>query len=652
MKKHGKRKAFRLTRKDIIRFLYFRSDVAIFLLGGYLKIIAFSLLVRIPISPLAAILSLAGLFFLAFLFSLTADTLFRTIRVVFWDFLLSLLIVSDLVYSRYFSDVVSWPALYAATQLTAVKSSVKALFGPWDFLFFADLIPIAFLLYLKIRNTRERKRVLKLSSYRHLRRRLIRISSLAVLMAVIVSGWAIYIESPKLFGAFTENRQAEYPTNYNYVANMGILNFHVFDTALFLRQTLLKPKISPQQLERVQTWFNRRENPPKNEYWGIARGDNVILLLVESLQEFVIGLSVNGQPVTPHLNALALESVYFKNFFHQTAQGRTIDAEFVSQTSLYPLRAGSVSLLYPLHEYDSIAKVLKKNQYFTVLAQAFKSNFWNEDKMSRTLGFDSHLTEENFDIDEIIALGLSDVHFLGQMAAKIEKMPEPFFSVVVTLSSHHPYDELPEQYRTLDVGKWRGTMMGDYLQSAHYTDEAIGQFLEKLKQSGLYGKTVLAVCGDHDAGLNKKELATIKNVQATELNSKLLDKVPMIIHIPQVSEGFISEEYGGTLDITPTLLYLLGIDCRKNYFMGRSLFAKSAPSAVVFRNGSALNDSLLYLQSRSQNADGTCYELPAGKRTTPESCNAIRKEARRRLDISDLIIQANLLEKLKRRKSP
>jgi len=650
MQKSKRRRPFRLTRKDISRFLYLRSDVILFLLGGYLKIIVFSMLVHIPVSPLAAILSLAGLCLLAFFFSLTADTLFRTVRVIFWDSLLSLLIVSDLVYSRYFSDVISWPALYAATQLTAVSSSVKALFEPWDFLFFADLIPIFFLLYFRIRQSRERKRILKLSSYKYLRRNLLRATSIAVFAAMITSGWAIYIQSPKLFTAFTENRQAEFPTNYNYVANMGILNFHVFDTGLFLKRLLFKPKVSAEQMKEVETWFSRRKNIQKNEFWGIAQGNNVIILLVESLQEFVIGLEINGQPVTPNLNTLTRESCYFKNFFHQTAQGRTIDAEFVSLTSLNPLRAGSVSLLYPLHEYDSISKVLKQTSYFTVLAQAFKSNFWNEDKMSKTLGFDLHLTEESFEIKEVIALGLSDVHFLNQMAAKIAKMPEPFFAVVVTLSSHHPYDELPEKYRTLNVGKWRGTMMGDYLQSANYTDKALGEFLESLKQSGLYAKTVLAVLGDHDAGLTRNELAEIKNVATTDFNVKLLDKVPLIIHLPQIDTGFISEKYGGTLDMTPTLLYLLGIDYDENYFMGRSLFGEEFPEPVVFRNGSALTSSLLYLQSRSSRADGPCYKQPSGQLVAAENCSTIREEARQRLDISDLIIQTNLLSELKKRK--
>jgi len=615
-----RKKSTGFKKNDLARFVYLRADVLLFLFACYVKIVAFSLLAGIPVTPLAATLSLTGLLIVAFLFTLTGDTIFRMVRVLFWDFLFSFMIVSDLVYSRYFGDVVTWPALSGALQLNAVRSSVKALFEPSDLLFFADIFLIAMLLILRIRRVRKKRSGLKLSPYRRLRKNLFRIT-LAVLLAVfLLSGWAVYFQSPKLFDAFTENQQGEFPVNSSYVASMGILNFHVFDTGLFLKKLLLKPNATKKQIEEAQAWFDWRPPFRKNDFWGIARGKNIIILLVESLQGFVIDLEVEGQPVTPNLNAWARESFYFRNFFHQTAQGRTIDAEFVSVASLYPLRAGAVSLLYPEHEYDSLPKALRRHQYFTALAQAYKKDFWNEDALSRALGFERHITEEDFRIDEVIAMGLSDTRYLDQMREKLEKFQQPFFATVVTLSSHHPYDELPQKYRKLKLGKWEGTLMGDYLQSAHYSDEALGGFLDQFRESGLYEKTVLVILGDHDAGLKKKELAEISGVEPTAFNLKMLDKVPLIIHIPGTGKAPASGKIGGTIDLAPTLLYLLGIETGGDYFMGSNLFDEEHSDPVIFRNGSALSDRFLYLQP-AHSKSGGCYDLSAGGRLEWKTAN-------------------------------
>lgn len=646
-----RKRSSRPAKNDIARFIYLRSDILIFLFTSYLKIIAFSLLTGIPVTPLAAILSLAGLCLLAFLFSLTGDTVFRTIRVIFWDSLLSIAIMADLTYSRYFNDVISWPALSGAMQVGAVSSSVKALFSSWDLLFFADIPLITVLLVLRIRRARKKKPFIRLSSYRRLRRNLFRATLAGVLIAAIVSGWAVYFQSPRLFTAFTENRQAEFPMNYNYVANLGIANFHVFDTALLFRQIFFKPKVSDKKLAEVRTWFERREREPsgENRLQGIARGKNLIIILVESLQDFVIDLEIDGQPVTPNLNAWARKSYHNRGFFHQTAQGRTIDAEFVSLASLHPLRAGAVSFLYPHHEYDSLAKVLKRHGYFTALAQAYKSNFWNEDLLCQSLGFDRHITENDFRVDEVIAMGLSDAHYLDQMMEKLAEMPEPFLAFIVTLSSHHPYNELPEKYRTLKLGKWEGTLMGDYLASVHYTDTALGEFLEKFSRSGLYENSVLVILGDHDAGLGREELAAINGVKATGFDLKMLDKVPFIVHLPGMNGPFSEETWGGTIDIAPSLLYLLGIDSRGNYFMGRNVFAESEPACVVFRNGSVLSNGLLYLQSADSRAEGSCYTVPGGEHSDSKNCAPLREKGRRELELSDLIIRSNLIEKLRNR---
>lgn len=70
---------------------------------------------------------------------------------------------------------------------------------------------------------------------------------------------------------------------------------------------------------------------------------NLIVVQMESFQNFPINLTLNGQEVTPVLNKLAKEGFYFPHVFQQIGPGNTSDAEFMSNTSIYPTAAAAMS---------------------------------------------------------------------------------------------------------------------------------------------------------------------------------------------------------------------------------------------------------------------------------------------------------------------
>ena len=87
---------------------------------------------------------------------------------------------------------------------------------------------------------------------------------------------------------------------------------------------------------------------------------------LESLQTFLIGATVNGQEVTPFLNQFTKESYYFDNFFHQTKQ-KTSDAEFLVDTSMYPLDRGAVFFTHGNNEYTATPEILRQQGYYTAV---------------------------------------------------------------------------------------------------------------------------------------------------------------------------------------------------------------------------------------------------------------------------------------------
>src|SRR5690625_1968189 len=98
------------------------------------------------------------------------------------------------------------------------------------------------------------------------------------------------------------------------------------------------------------------------------------------------------------------DTYYFENFYHQTEQGKTSDAEFLVENSLYPLSRGAVFFTNGQNEFHGLSEVLKENGYYTSVFHANNKSFWNRDQMYDSLGVD-----EFFDIDSYeVTQGNSD----------------------------------------------------------------------------------------------------------------------------------------------------------------------------------------------------------------------------------------------------
>ena len=122
--------------------------------------------------------------------------------------------------------------------------------------------------------------------------------------------------------------------------------------------------------------------------FGQYKEANVILLQLEAFQSFVIGQRIGGQEVTPNINKLMSTSLYFDHFYHQTAQGRTSDADLAANASLQPMPSGSVFTRFADHSYDSMALTLKDYGYTANVFHAYDGGFWNRNIMYDTLGYD------------------------------------------------------------------------------------------------------------------------------------------------------------------------------------------------------------------------------------------------------------------------
>lgn len=440
----------------------------------------------------------------------------------------------------------------------------------------------------------------------------------------------------------------------------------------------LTPKINSifghdKSLKKVTDYY--KEHPYKkttNEYTDIFKGKNVIVIHAESMQTFPMCLKFNGKEVTPNLNKLAKEGIFFNNFYAEVGVGTSSDSEFTFNTSLMPSTKGTAFVNYFDREYVAIPNLLKDKGYYTFSMHANTGDFWNRNNMYKALGYDDFYSKESYVIDETIGLGLSDKSFFRQSVEKIEKIKEtkdsPFYGLLIMLSNHTPFDDvdLMEEFDTtisVDTGYstitrdyLEGTTMNNYLRSVHYADSAIGEFIKELNKKKLLDNTVLIIYGDHDARLSYNDFNLLYNYDAienkirTEENDKYrpynkydyeLDrKVPLIIWTKDKKYNIEVDIPTGMIDVLPTIGNMLGI--HSDYQIGHDIFSlKDKDNTVVFVDGSFLTSKVYYNAPKAEIYD--IIKEGVGEEYIKERADY----ATEIIEVSNDIISYNLIKELK-----
>lgn len=428
----------------------------------------------------------------------------------------------------------------------------------------------------------------------------------------------------------------------------GLLGFHYYDGYRYVKEHLSsRPALSVEEHEEIQQWFRdaAEKRQARKDDFGAYEGSSIMVVQVEALMNFVIGQEIGGKEITPHLNRLMKDSMYFSSYYHQTGQGRTSDADFSSNSSLHPLPTGSVFVRFPNHDYDMLPQILSEHGYGTGAYHAYEGSFWNRNAMYREMGYDYFYSKKHYVMDEALGWSLGDKSFFRQSVEFMTRdQQQPFYAFLITLTSHHPY-QLPAKERKLDIGELEGTILGSYLESVHYADEALGILIEEMKQKGLWDNTILYVYGDHDNSIKEKDAyEKFLGRPLSELDMhQIMNQVPLLIHLPDDGQTGIYKEPAGQLDMAPSLLSLLGIPSESYYMMGNNLFG-SGDRFVVLRSGAFTDGRIYYIPSANGLfADGQCYSLDSRELTDIGQCRTGYEEASLRLSISDRVIQYNLL---------
>ena len=460
------------------------------------------------------------------------------------------------------------------------------------------------------------------------------------------------------------------------VMNHGIYVYQLDD---FIQS--LTPKITSvlghdKALKKVTDYYKENKyTPSNNEYTNIFKGKNIIVIHAESMQKFAMDLTFNNKEVTPNLNKLANEGIFFSNFYSQVGVGTSSDAEFTFNTSLMPSTKGTVFVNYFDRDYISIAKLLKEQGYYTYSMHANTGEFWNRNTMHKSLGYDKFYNKDSYTIDETIGLGLSDKSFFRQSVDIMKQIKEeenkPFYSLLIMLSNHTPFSDLAlmEDYKTtIDVtidnqtvtrDYLNNTTMGNYLRSVHYADSAIGEFIDNLDKEGLLENTVLVIYGDHDARLDFEDFNLLYNydpitdtiktendegyIPYTKYNYELDRKVPFIIWTKDQNYNLNVNTPMGMIDVLPTLGNMIGI--HSDYQLGKDIMnLKGDDNTVTFIDGSFLTSKVYYNSPK-----GEIYSIN-NESITEEYIKERAKKSSDLIEVSNDIITYDFIKEIKKQK--
>ncbi|MBT2583954.1 LTA synthase family protein [Planococcus sp. ISL-109] len=564
---------------------------------------------------------------------------------LFWmaitNIVLSFVILADTVYFRYFEDIISVTVLMQMGQVGDVGDSILALFRLSDALLVVDVLLMAVLLVVI---ARKKTAIQKPSPW----------AKVGTALLVLVIGWQMtavpFNKSMENGGEWQFNKLISNMRVYNFT---GLLGFHGANITRYVEDNWINRKVySTDEISAAQDWFDERNAQRiPGPYSGAASGHNVIVLQVEALQQFVINAEVNGQEITPNLNRLIREGLYFPNFYEQTALGRTSDAEFLLNTSLYPTAEGSAYMLYAENTFDALPAVLQEQGYQTSVFHPYKPSFWNRYLIYPRLGIDRFYSESDFDEAEVIGWAINDEALLDQSLAEMATLPEPFYSHIVTLTSHHPF-EMPERLQVLDTegyGGYHDRHFRNYLHSIHYVDQAIGKFVDGLDQKGMLDHTMLAIFGDHSTGMTPDTEAFNKftGVEDPFEYFEANKNVPLILNIPGVEPNTFSQ-VASQLDLAPTLLDILGGDPSAHHFIGRDMW-NTDDAQATFRDGSFITNELSFIASSDGlYENGSCFWRMTGEAVGVEACEEPFLEGTKELEMSDDMLRGNLLDKFER----
>ena len=557
--------------------------------------------------------------------------------------LLFIWLISNSIYYREFTDFVTVNTMLASSKVSAgLGAAALELFRPWDVIYILDFPILAFFFF---------KKWIRMDNRPFNKRASFAVTSLSA-MLFSANLFLAEIDRPELLTRGF--------SNYYVVRALGLPAFLGYSANQTYAANKERSKASEADLKPVEEYIQQHYAKPNPEYFGMAKGRNVIYIHLESFQQFLIDykLKVDDKEyeVTPFLNSLyhSKETFAFSNVFNQVKAGKTSDAETMIETGLFGLNQGSFMVNYGGTNTQQAAPfILSKNGYnSSAVFHGNAGSFWNRNTAYKQWGYNyffdaSYFTKQNS--SNSFQYGLNDKYMLKDSIKYLERLQQPFYTKFITVSNHYPYTtSLSGDDLGFPLAKTQDETINGYFATANYLDSSIKAFFDYLKESGLYKNSIIVLYGDHYGISNSRNPALApllgKNSETwSSYDNAMLQRVPYMVVIPGMDKGGIIDTYGGEIDMLPTLEHLLGIESNKFLQVGQDMLSPDHDQIVAFRSANYFVTPEYTSYSGRTYYTKTGEEITNPDEKTKEELDKIREAANLQLKISDSIQTGDLL---------
>lgn len=486
---------------------------------------------------------------------------------------------------------------------------------------------------------------------RRRRHRWLLCTAAAAVLGLCLMPQAVYLQDTGVWGTRSDYMQA---ISYRAIYNTMYDARKVYDTCGMYQLTvrdLWKHELYPltpayrmeqaEQVEEIDAYFQDRETQGDNDMTGIFQGKNVILVLMESMDDWAI-----SEEDTPTISRLMKEGINFANFYTPGfGSVRTFNSEFCVNTGTFLPTTGAYAFNYVTNDYNqSLASRLTEAGYNAQTFHYNEANFYSRGVFEPAMGYEAYNSYMDYTAEDEELFDdcyLFDNPELRELFFRGSASGEPTLNFIITRSAHlsYVYREVLSAWALRKYPQYKGISGDEEVDcmrvKAKLVDDMFARLLTELEAEGELENTVIVAFTDHYTyGFKDVELMMELSGVDDEL---LLEKTPCFIWSADGPQLEVDKTLN-TSDLLPTVLNLLGIDSPYPY-LGQDAFDGSYLGWALFSDGGWISDGVACRPDGS--GLGKILANETGREITQEYVEEMTQRALKFTDISNKILETN-----------
>ncbi len=390
------------------------------------------------------------------------------------------------------------------------------------------------------------------------------------------------------------------------------------------------------QTTEIDEYFAQRGTHEDNEMTGVFAGKNVVLVLMESMDDWML-----TQEDTPTICRLMEEGIRFTNFYtpgYGTA--RTINSEFCINTGIYLPTTGDYVFDYVTNEFDqSIASRATASGYTAEVFHYNTPDFYSRGVFEPAMGYNAYNSYADYEQDKGKLYNdclLFDIPELSELFFR----PGQTLNTIITRSAHltYVYNEVLSNYALKQYPQYRGKFGSQEEDCARVkaklVDDMFARLLEELEKNGQLENTVIIGVTDHYT-YGYKNLDELYKLSGVD-DELLLEKTPCFIW-SYGGPAMAVEKTLNTADLLPTVVNLMGFEMPAGY-LGQDAFDPNYTGYALFPNGSWIADGVA---CRVKNGKTEILENQEDREITEEYLRRMEETTQQFIRISNLLLTSN-----------